>query len=271
MSNIEDSTFSRLLRVSNIHGIGPNDTQSNFTVNLNRMTETDKIVRAVLKSCSFPNNAYNIQDEGDLKNNVFTYQVNAGPVVNVTVPAGNYNTTQILSLIVENIEAVLVPIEPTATISMSIGAISGKIEAVLTGSVAIIDFTSTGSLNQLLGNTVFTILTATPAGATYTFEETPDLYGLKTVYIHSLEMAEGNLVDGDVETHDIIGHVPVASIVPFGGLVQYYARDDELESINYDSVRNYDSINISLRDLDNNIIKLEGGAPTELVFKIYYV
>jgi hypothetical protein len=272
MGDIANSTFSRDLRVSNIHSTNPNDTQSNFTVNLNRMTETNNIVRCVFKGASFINNSYNIHTEGEFKNNVFDYDIVGGTPGSVTItPSGFYTTSELLNIISPAIQAAAQVVEIGATVTMSSGSISKKVEAVVTGLIVGVVFPATGSLNKVLGNTTTATITALPAGATYVFDGTPDLYGLKRVYIHSTMMAEGNLVDGDVETHDIIGSVPVSSIVPFGGEVHYISNESELDAVNYNSFRNFDSINITLRDLDNKVIELNGGPPTEIIFKMYYI
>lgn len=272
MSEIENTTFSRELRISNIHSVNPNDTQTDFTVNLNRMTETNNIVRCVFKGATFINNAYNIYTSGIFKNNEFTYQIDANPVATVTIPqSGFYSTSDLLNIISPIIQTDAQLSEPGATVLMSSGAYSKKVETVVTGSTVVITLTGTGSLNKVLGNKTSAVITATPGGTTYVFDESPDLFGLKRVYIHSTTMAEGNLVDGDVETHDIIGSVPVGSVVPYGALVHFRSNESELDAVNFKSFRNFDSIKITLRDLDNNVIQLNGGAPTELIFKMYYL
>lgn len=272
MSEIVNNTFSRDLRVSNIHSVNSGDSQSNFTVNLNRMTETNNIVRCVFKSASFVNNAYNIHDSGVLKNNVFDYSVSGGFSGSVVVtPSGFYTTSELLNIISPAIQHNVQLVEPGATFSMSSGNFTKKVEAILTGNAVNVTLPGSGSLNKVLGNTLNVTMPASPTGTTHVFRQTPDLYGLKRVYIHSTMISEGNLVDGDVETHDIIGSIPVASIVPFGGEVHYISNESELDAINYKSFRNYDSINITLRDLDNNVIELNGGPPTEIIFKMYYL
>ena len=81
-------------------------------------------------------------------------------------------------------------------------------------------------------------------------------------------MAEGNVVDGDVENHDILAQVPVD--VPYGQFVHYELNDELLGSINFASERNLDILDISLRDIDQNEIKLNTGDLTLLV-KLYYL
>jgi len=272
MSQIENTTFSRDLRVSNIHATNATDTQSNFTVNLNRMTETNNIVRVVLKSVSFVNNAYNIYTSGVHQNNEFDWEIQGGASGTVTIPQeGFYTTTNLIDIIAPIIETAAQLVEPAATVTMSSGNFSKKIEMVVTGAAVVVILPASGTLNKVLGNDVSVNVTASPGGTIHVFDSVPNLGGLNNVYVHSTTVGEGNLVDGDVESHDIIGSVPVGGVVPFGSVVHYSSFDDELDSINYRSFRNFDSINISLRDLDTNIIELNGGEPTEIILKMYYL
>jgi hypothetical protein len=271
MSVIANNTLSRLIRLSNIQSVNPSDTMTNFTVNLNRMTETNNILRVVLKSVEFPNNAYNIHTSGALQNNVFKFRVSLNADYSHTITQeGYYTTQQLIDILLPVIQARVDVIDPTNIVSMSINPYSKKIEYYISKNTVAIEFpgdSGFGSLNIALGNTV-------PTGAVLSFNppvqsaELPNLYGLTKVYIHSTTLAEGNVVDGDVENHDILGSVPVNT--EFGQMVYYDSGDGELDSINYDSVRNYDNITITLRDLETNIITLNGGTVV-IMLKIYYL
>jgi len=271
MSQIENIAYSRLLRISNIHSTISTDTRSNFTVNLNRMTETNNIVRCVVKSVSFPNTAYNVHVAGPLKNNVFTYTVNGTPYNYTQSTTGYYSTSYFLTQIAPIIDAQVRAIDPAGSLTMTIGTNSKVIEVVLVGTGVTVEFLGTGGLNQSLGNIELLTMVSTLSGVLGLFQEVADLVGLDNVYVHTTQIAEGNLVDGDVETHDVVAEIPVGGIVPFGGTVHYQSRDDELESINYRSARNYDNINITLRDLNNNLIELNGGQNTTVILKMYYL
>jgi hypothetical protein len=274
--SIENSTQSRLLRISNIHSTNVTDTSSNFTVNLNRMTETNQIVRAVCKSVSFPNTAYNIRtvttNTGQPPNNVFLYEISGVPYSYEIAESGFYKVQQIIDLVRVAVETQLSTSNPGDTLSMVVGQFSKTIEYVTTvsGGDLILGHVSgplagtTGSLNIALGAIVVSPVIDL---VVYKSPALPSLTGLTRVFVHSTTLAEGNLVDGDVENHDIIGEVPVN--VPFGNMAIYESSDDELDSINYGSVRNFDQINITLRDLDTNIIDLNGGI-TEVILKLYY-
>lgn len=269
MGEIENNTFSRLLRISNIHSVNENDTITDFTVNLNRMTETNNIIRAVVKSVSFPNNAYNIYTSGPQKNNVFNFDIAGVGSYSVTIQEeGFYSTQQLIDIIKPQIQASLDVIDPTNILTMVIGDYSKKIEyslSKLTASLDIPGLGGDGGLNSVLGNTSDFVVNGS---SVTTSQEVPDLYGLTNVYLHSTTLAEGNLADGDVENHDIITEIPVDVI--YGQMVNYESRDDELDSVNYLSFRNYDNIKLTLKDLRDNIIQLNGG-DFVVVLKIYYV
>jgi hypothetical protein len=270
--SIEGSTYSRLLRISNIHSTNATDTSSNFTVNLNRMTETDQIVRCVFKSASFPNTAYNIRVAGQHQNNVFLFEISGTPFSYSLAEAGYYTVQSIIDLVRVAIETQLTAANPGDTLTMAVGQYSKTIEYVtsLAGGSLILGHTvgplagTTGSLNTVLGADVVSPVIDL---IVYKSPKLPSLLGLTRVFVHSTTLAEGNLVDGDVENHDIIGEVPVT--VKFGSMIFYESGDDELDSVNYGSVRNFDQINITLRDLDANIIDLNGGI-TEVILKMYY-
>ena len=262
--SIINSTQSRLLRISNIHSINVNDTSSDFTVNLNRMTETDSIVRCVLKSVCFQNTQYNIT----AKSNTFYYSVDAVDK-SVVIADGYYNETELIAIIKPAIEADLVAVVPGITLTMIIGAFTKKIEYTLSlGGVTLIlnplALTSIEtSLNAKLGN-----VTAATVALTHTSLFVPNLVGLSAVYVHSTTIAPGNLVDGDVEQHDIIGEIPVNDF--FGEIIHWESNEAEINSINYDSLRNFDQIKLQLKDIYQNTIELHGGT-TVINLKLYYL
>lgn len=273
MTTIENSTFSRLLRLSSDFDVSNSGRSTFFVNNLSRMTETDKIIRAVCKSVSFVNNAYNIYTEGVFKNNVFNWDVEFGVSTNnhsyTVTEAGFYTAQQLIDILKPVIEATLQAIIPAVTLTMEIGTFSKKIEYSLsTVGVALVLGGQQGidGLNKALGNNEDSGQIVSPN--TYVSDSLPNLSGLQNVYVHSTTLSEGNLVDGDVENHDVIAEVPVD--VPYAVRVNYESRDDELDSVNYASLRNFDSVAVSLRDINNNEIELNGGNVI-IVLKIYYL
>ena len=270
---IENNSFSRLLRLSSAFDVSGSTQPAKFVNNLARMTETNRIIRAVVKSVAFDNNAYNIYTSGPLKNNVFNWDVEYGAsTVNHSYSVaqdGFYTYQELIDLLKPVIEASLQVIIPAINLTMELGTISKKIEysldsvgvwLVLGGQQGI------AGLNKVLGNNVDSGQILFPN--TYISDSLPSLAGLQNVYVHSTTVGEGNLVDGDVENHDTIAEVPVN--VPFGSRVYYESMDDELDSVNYPSLRNFDNIEISLRDLNNNQIELNGGVVV-VVLKLYYL
>lgn len=266
MGEIENNTFSRILRISNIHSVNENDTNSNFTVNLNRMTETNNIIRCVCKSVSFQNNAYNINS---LNNRLDFTATNAGGSPSIasfiTVPEGFYTVNELMAIMEVLINIELVPVSGTVTFALE--PYTYLMSYATNGLDGIRFLTEATDNNSTLSSTIGLLDSPTEV-TTLIFQEVPQLTGLEQVYIHSTTIAEGNLVDGDVENHDILAEVPIN--VAFGARVFYESMDDELDSINYKSERNYNTITIQLRDVKNNIIKLNGGITT-INLKLYYL
>lgn len=266
MAEIENNTFSRLLRISNIHSVNSNDTNSNFTINLNRMTETNNIIRCVCKSVSFQNNSYNINS---LNNVIYFTATNTGgsPTIAsfITVPIGFYTVNELMAVMETLINIELVPV--TGTVTFALQPYTYLISYTTNGLDGIRFLTEADNPLSTLSTTLGLIVSPSEVPI-LTFQEVPQLSGLEQVFVHSTTIAEGNLVDGDVENHDILSEIPID--VPFGARVFYESRDDELDSINYRSERNFDTITIQLRDNKNNIIKLNGGITT-VILKLYYL
>ena len=261
MSSIENSSFSRLLRISSVHSEGASGTPTNFSVNLSRMTETNNIARVVVKSVDFPNNFYNITE----LNNELTLEFSVDGVISIIpIPPGFYSTTDIIDYVVADINgqltggSIITMIQDPTTkiISFTVTLQTMKLYNLEDAPV-------TSSLSPCIG-----IEKTTAFLAGHTVDRIPNLYGVTKVYVHSLELAEGNLVDGDVEVHDIIAEVPVK--VVWGAWNYYESNDDELDSLNYSSLRNLDNIKIQIKDLENNILDLKGGEFT-ITLKIYYI
>jgi hypothetical protein len=263
---IENNSFSRLLRLSNEFDISGSVEPARFINNLARMTETNRIIRAVVKSVSFDNNVYNIYTSGEFKNNQFKWDINGIPYSYSVSPSGFYTAQELINILQPEIETALKGFDAGAVLTMVIGDYSGKIEYSTNTATASLVLDGGLELNSVLGNTALS--SAILLGSPFTSQSLPALAGLQNVYVHSTTIGEGNLVDGDVENHDVIAEVPVDA--PWGSRVNYESRDDELDSVNYGSLRNFDSIEISLRDLQNRQIQLNGGNVV-IVLKIYYL
>ena len=267
MADIPNSTFSRLLRIDSSQRLVTSDPITNFSVNLSRMTETNDVVRVVLKSVSFSNSMYNVESPND-KLTIFV--TNSTGFFTVIVPTGYYTSAQLMTTLEGLINPLLVPF--STVISFAQSPINGLITATSSLETFYILSTAdqaseTGFTSKLPGLLGFFENSPTPA-ASMTASKIPDLYGLTNCYIHSQQLAEGNVVDGDVEAHDILAHVPVA--VPYGNFVHYELNDELLGAVNFSSERNLDLINISIRDIDQNVINLNTGDVT-LLIKLYYL
>ncbi len=267
MGDIPNSTFSRLLRIDSSQRLVGSDSITNFNVNLSRMTETNDVVRVVLKSVSFSNSMYNVEAPND-KFTVFVS--NSTGFFTVTVPPGYYSTIQLMATLESLINPLLVPFSTALSFSQDpINSLVTAVSSLETFSILsqADQLSQTGFDSKLPGFLGFFADSPVPAAST-TASKIPNLYGLTNCYLHCQQMAEGNVVDGDVENHDILAQVPVD--VPYGQFLHYELNDELLGSINFASERNLDILDISLRDIDQNIIKLNTGDLTLLV-KLYYL
>ena len=267
MGSTADSTFSRLLRIDSSQRLVASDPITRFNVNLSRMTETNDVVRVVLKSVSFSNSMYNVQAPND-KFTVFV--TNSTGFFTVTLPEGFYSTAQLMAALEGLINPLLVPFATVLTFTQdpinSLVTVTSSLETVSILS-QVLQLSQTGFDSKLPGFLGFFTDSPAPALAV-TATKIPNLYGLTNCYVHCQQMAEANVVDGDVEAHDILAQVPVT--VPYGQFVHYELNDELLGAINFSSERNLDILDISLRDIDQNLIQLNTGSLTLLV-KLYYL
>jgi hypothetical protein len=229
------------------------------------MTETNNVVRVVCKSVEFSNTFYNVNE----LNNTFQIDFSVDGPINITpVPEGFYTTSQIITIIEDDVSS---QISAGETFTIEQDPLTQKLTFSINGPLlqtlqlwAAEDAPNGSTLSPSLG-----IVGTTNFVSNVTAQRTPYLYGATTVYIHTLGLAESNLVDGDVEVHDIIAEVPVTA--PFGVMNYYESRDEELDSINYPAPRDsIDKIDIQIKDIDNNPLTLQGGNLT-IVFKLYYL
>lgn len=259
MASIEHNTFSRLLRISSEHSLNDSDTCTNFSINLSRMLETNNVVRAVVKNVDFPNNFYNITE----LNNEFSLEFSTDGILSITpLQPGFYSTNDIIAYIASDINGQL----STGVLTITKEAITDKIKFEMTLQTVKIyssDDLVDNSLSKNLG-----ISETTALGSSHVANKIPMLAGVTSLYIHSQELADGHLVDGDVEQHPILAHIPVDKV--WGAHVYYNSADDELDSINYKSPRNLDYIKIQVKDLYDNILELQGGE-FNITLKLYYL
>ena len=234
-----------------------------FFKNIFCFTETNNIIRVVVKSVSFPNSAYNIYTDGSKKNNTFEYSLTNSNYTFTLNDPGFYTLDQIIDLLKTDMQNNADLEGLGGIINITIDNITKKVKFDVQNTNLILHG-DIGLLNPFIGNTQASdIITIS-----YIVDSLANLYGLTDAYITSTLIAEQNLCDGDVETHDILCRIIID--VPFAAIQKYESGDDELDSINYRSTRNYDSVDIQLRDLDMNIIELENG-PITLLLKVYYL
>ena len=261
---MSNPTYSRLMRISNRQSKNQFDTPTKFKVNVGGLEEMKSVVRIVVKSVEFSNTFYNITE----LNNTFEIEFSIdGPISITPIRPGNYTTSQLINLIVTDIQGQL----STGTFDITQDTNTGKLTFSIVGGAiqtlqlwAAEDAPNGSTLSPFLG-----IINTSNFTTFATATRLPNLYGVTKAYLHCLALAEGNLVDGDIEVHDIVSEIPIT--VSFGSMNHYQSRDDELDSINYNTPRdNIDTIDIALKDIDENILTLQGGDLT-IILKLYYL
>lgn len=252
--------FVRTVRINSEERLNPTGTVSNnFTVSLGQSTQLADINRISIKSIGIPNTQYNIQSVGIHKNNVFSYTTAAGPR-SVTITAGNYNMSQLISAIVSGAQ-------PTADgLTIALGATSSKLTFTSTTPITYLNFAAGNIMAPTLGITA----SSAPLVNTFTAQGLPYLNVHPNIYVTSLALS-----DGSAMISPVIGSIPVCAVVPidqpFGNIIQYVTRQEHLDDIHYISYANgktLQSIDLQLYDGDAQLIDMQGLDWT-IVFRVY--
>ena len=252
----------KLLRISSNDKYEPeSNSNSDFVVYLQEKTETQEIKYILIKEVQVPNVFYNIRDgKNGSQTNVLRIEETGQAPLDLPLPEGQYSITELITELQTLINANLV----SGSVAISQTLYSKKVQFIFTGTTAIIYDSANGSpMAPLLG-----ISATLGPGAVLTAQYLPDLQGYSMVYIHSQDLADRYLIDGDS------GLVSVASMVsfhntPFGGVGYKQESDDELAQIPYAEPRNVKRIKIILRDSLGNKLDI-GTNEMLLILKVFY-
>lgn len=216
-------------------------SQGIFKSSMN-MSPLSNVLAIAIKSLVFSNNEYNVQTGiSDTFN--YTY---AGTPLSITVPAGFYSASELLSAMKALIDPQISGINAGATITLIVSPLIYKITATTT--LGITEYLSTGNMSANLGITADSGPIA--PGVSYTFNSTPDLSGLHLVNISILAKDQGtiiNLQDQSARYVNSIGMIPVD--VPFGRLQVYNQSDLDASAITYSHPEDLTSMLVSIRDI----------------------
>ena len=240
---------TKLIRISSNDRIS--GTNTDFNVMLGTSEPRLHAVKQVsLISAIIPNTQYNINSN----NNVLEYELNAIDKT-LTIPAGQYNTLQLLAELIAQEPLIL-----TATQSTIQYLINLTVATTL--KIYTDDEKKTSTLAPILG---FVLIHA--AAASITSNQLIDLTGLDLVLIKSQALAANNLIDSDKATHHIINAIPIDTVF---GLNHVWAMDSIAEGshIKYLSSRNFSEIDIALHDSNHNELQISG--EVILLLKIYF-
>lgn len=229
---------------------------SDFTISIG---QSISIKQSVVQSVTLPNTVYNINDT----NNVgFLNLIGLGTYV-VLVPVGQYNLAQFLL----TLQGLLTAIDIASTV----------VQNPLTLKL---DFTfsypaqwatdSTSPLSKVLGTYINWNQPHYPAVPANSFSAyaLPNLTGIRNVYICSRILGQGvnSLLENGVNL-PLVLNMPMTE--PFGSVNYFECNETLLNLKTYKQGQNTQYIDIQLRDIDGNIIDING-AEWQLAMLVYY-
>lgn len=232
------------------------------------LSNIDNFRAIALKSISFRNIFYNVESS-DLKrkNNIFYFSL-AGAPQQVVIPEGFYSINQLLTLLNTDISAILAGsgIIPLPTLDdLSYDSITGKVSITINGQGSATPFvleggTETQSVNNLLGQTTdYSLDTLTPTA--YVFADLVSLGGIDRVHLVSSTLGQAVGITSTTNNTSNGKNISLIRVltnnVEFGGLVEYISPDLDAERLLYNNAINISSLNLSLQDVNGNILDLK--------------
>ena len=262
---------SKLITISTDDVIPTGD--GSYNVNVSKLSiETVKAIS--LRTATLRNIFYNVVSLGARKNNEFYFLLDGIELV-ITVPAGFYNITQLLSALSIQLISIFAAsgIVPLPTLDeLKYNSIQNKVEIIVNGNGSATAFELSGevagvqSINYLLGNwdnVTLDTLTPTP----YQFLNQVNLAGLDNVQLISQDLASSNGFNSNSgekfpngRTSDLVAIIPLNA--PFGGLVTYRSRDIDSEAIVSSLPHDFTTLRFALTDSKGNYLYLDNSSLT---------
>ena len=233
-----------LIMVLNSKFRTPDSTSStDFTISIG---QSISIKQSVIQSVSLPNTMYNITD----KNNVTYLERNLGTYI-IIIPVGQYN---IANLIIE-LQTQLTTIDIASTVVLNPLTLKLDFTFSLPSRFTCDAFSP---LSNVIGTFAFN-QTHYPTVASISFSAfaLPDLTGLRNIYICSRILAQGinSILENGVNLPLVLN---IPNTAPFGSVNYYESNETLLNLKTYKQGQNTQFIDIQLRDVDKNIIDLNG-------------
>jgi len=212
-----------------------------------------RVTAIALKTAVFLNNRYNVSTADQLD---FVYEISAVQYTASLPQVGFYKASEIIAIILPQIQAQSVIIDVGNVSTMAIGAISKKIE--VSNTISAITYGG-GGLNALLGNVDPTI-----SGALTAFSNLPDLNGLNAGQIVVSSKNPKTIVHSSPTKHiftNSIGLVPVN--VDFGELQIFTNPDIRGSVVSFDQPEDMQNVQFKVRDENGDL--LTGQSPHILI------
>jgi hypothetical protein len=257
--------LSRLIRVNSIDDAKAT-SKSDFKVNIVNALSSSKVIKVVLKSCSFSHVFYNV----NTGNQNFTFLDNAVSKTAV-VPVGWYLTSSYMTILKPLIDAQLT----SGTVVITQDPYNQRLTFAFTGTAGdvILLPKATNPAGNLVGITANITLNA---GNSYTSEvqSVPRFNGLSEVFLSvgSKSIDTSNMADpfSSGTNRNIFTNIPITA--SFGATNHYRSFDEDLDSIVLNSPIDLDELNIRLetRDATADVLDLQN-TNLRLVLKVYYV
>jgi len=233
---------SKLLRISS-EDKRSDEANDNFTINLNNSSFVQNTSGVVIKSVSFRHNFPNIFDVGTASNNTLSFLYNTVQE-EVTIPVGWYSAIELAAVLTTAINA-LPAVTNAFTVSLEVAPVpilSRKFVFTASGGdTSAMQIKEDNDMADVLGITANTVDLAVQ-----TAQSTPDLAGIKSVYICSPELSDNNMVasSNNGEVTAVLVAVPVT--VGYQEQIIYESFDDELDTVSFKNSKNINNFNIRL-------------------------
>ena len=233
-------TDTKIISLNSEDGIALNNSYlSRIRFDLPNLIKDDKTVihrQISVLNAQIPFSFYNVNSYY----NTFTLKFGGSPVP-ITIPEGNYNSTNLFSTLSTYIKNLT-----TYTFTFSISNITG---IVTIQSVTNFSVSSSGTMNKLLGLSQTADTTSTLISGNYTAVGIYplNLLGTKKLQLRSGILSMGNYSSNNGGLNTLLLTIPV-NASPFG-MIDYTSISNSLISF---SNTNLDEIDISITDAEDN-------------------
>jgi hypothetical protein len=211
----------------------------------------------MLKAAYVPNTQYNI----NIYNNVLAMTGSIIGAYTLTVPVGQYTTTDLLTYINAQVQLA------SATFLLSQSTVNQRLTWAAPGEVFTITPGAPNTISKALG-----VLEPFTFGGGSPIENPflPDLGGVKHVYIGSRALSNTSccvVTNPSQQQQNIMADIPIT--VPWGTTqVENTNNSNSLDYMDYHSYKNISAMDIELTDEDRNPLRLNG-ADYVLMFRVW--